>query len=62
MKLTLKRFEALVILESLDILYDQHSSLYNDALEAKDKQQIRRVLHTMLAIEEIQGEINLKLK
>lgn len=62
MKLTLKRFEALVILESLGNLYDEHSSLYNDALENKDKVQIRRVLHTMLAIEDVQGEINLKLK
>ena len=58
MELTLKRFEALVILESLQNLYDEHSSLYDDALEIKDKVQIRRVLHTMLTIEEIQQEIS----
>jgi len=58
MKLTLKRFEALVILEALQNLYDEHSSLYTDALEVKDKVQIRKVLHTMLSIEDIQQEIS----
>lgn len=58
MELTLKRFEALIILEALQNLYDEHSSLYDDALEIKDKVQIRKVLHTMLTIEEIQQEIS----
>ena len=61
MKIQLKRFEALVILEALQNLYDEHSSLYNDALVSQDKVQVRRVLHTMLAIEDVQSEINFNI-
>lgn len=58
MELTLKRIEAVVILESLRDLHKEYSSLYDDALEIKDKVKIRKLVHTMLTIEEIQQEIS----